>query len=608
MSASRFIEKLKIGKRFVLLDVEVAPDRAGEQIWDSTGPENKFVPVEVWTGIYRKLGELCKKQFGEGGGGTRREKEKATVDKEYLWRLEERPNFAVRYEFRDGNYRDNLNIIFNEDGKRLHPGCLVVRIRDESREMFRELEEKRKEMEKLQKENEKLLAISASQEYTPAPVVKSTSSSKSFHSEYVPTALNGTSPENHGRYKAARIEDTVKCEPDPYTPSSSQEDSNSVAYVPAVMKTPRKKESPKPIVVSSSSESRKPTVSKRRRQAEIFGNSDDDDDEEEESDLPSAFTPQPKRTSHEPIKSNGNQSDDNLFSEESPAKELIGSSSDEVPSQGRAKLDRKTKTNIDYNLVISPPAAKPEDPPKPPKRRRKETSSSSSKQKMNESLDGWLQKDTTAAAAAAAKKPSSSASTSSKSKKAKEKDKPAKEKKSAKSEPTSPPVVIRQPVDHEKLNKENEAMRRQIATLDKIDRMLPEDKTLLDVPFLTTGALSVDEMIDTYDEYKDELVDIHETYRDKSERQWQAAEELCYFTEVTLALTEDQKYAMMKKLEAELVPVEDCGKYTEFFTSILVMEWGLRVWMKLHGYSDRRKALDRMKLQEEANPMDPTQA
>lgn len=604
MAPSRLIEKLKIGKRFVLLDVEVAPDRAGEQIWDSTGPENKFVPVDVWTGIYRKLGELCKKQFGEGGGGTR--KEKATVDKEYLWRLEERPNFVVRYEFRDGNYRDNLNIIFNEDGKRLHPGCLVVRIRDESREMFRELEEKRKELEKVQKENEKLLTLSASQEYTPAPV-KSTSSSTTFHSEYVPTALNGTSPENHGRYKASRIESTIKCEPDPYTPSSSQEDSNSVAYVPATMKTPRKKLSPKPIVVSSSSESRKPIVSKRRRQAEIFGNSDEDD-EEEESDLPSAFTPVPKRTSNEPIKSNGNQSDDNLFSEESPAKELIGSSSDDVPTQGRAKLDRKTKNNIDYNLVFSPPTPKPEEPPKPTKRRRKEASSSG-KQKMNESLDGWLQKDS-------AKKPSSasaSSSSSSRSKKeggskeGKKEGSKAKEKKAVKKE-TSPVPPIRQPVDHEKLNKENEAMRRQIATLDKIDKMLPEDKTLLDVPYLTTGALSVDEMVDTYDEYKDELIEIHQTYRDKSERQWQAAEELCYYTEVTLALTEDQKWAMCKKLEDELVPKEDCGKYTEFFTSVLIMEWGLRVWMKLHGYSDRRKALDRIKLQEEANPMEPTQA
>lgn len=602
MAPSRLIEKLKIGKRFVLLDVEVAPDRAGEQLWDSTGPENKFVPVEVWTGIYRKLGELCKKQFGEGAG-TRRDKEKATVDREYLWRLEERPNFVVRYEFKDGNYRDNLNIIFNEDGKRLHPGCLVVRIRDEAKEMFRELEEGRKEREKLQKDNEALLALSASQEYTPAPVKPSTSST--IHSEYVPTALNGTSPENHGRYKASRIENTVKLEHDPYTPSSSQEDSNSVAYVPATMKTPRKKESPKPIVVSSSSESRKPTVSKRRRQAEIFGNSDGDDDEEEESDLPSVFTPAAKRTSSEPPaqpkSSNGNQSDDNIFSEESPAKELIGSSSDDVPSQGgRAKLDRKTKTNIDYNVVFSPPTPKTaaaEEPPKATKRRRKEPASISAKQKMNESLDGWLQKDTTA------KKPASSSTSSGRTTTKKDKEKSVKEKKSAKSE--EPAVAVR--VDHEKLNKENEAIRRQIATLDKIDRMLPEDKTLLDVPYLTTGTLSVDEMVATYDEYREELAEIHRTYRHKSERQWQAAEELCYYTEMTLAMTEDQKWAMIKKLERELVPEEDCGKYTEFFTSVLIMEWGLRVWMKLHGYSDRRKALDRIKLQEEANPMETTQ-
>lgn len=581
MVPSRFIEKLKIGKRFVLLDVEVAPDQVGEQIWDSAGPENKFVPVEVWQAIYRKLAELCKKQFGEGVA-LRRDIQRAIVDNEYEHRLEERPNFVVRYEFKDANYRDNLNIIFKENGKKLHPGCLVVRIKDEAKEMFRALQDKRKDMEKLQKDYDALLALSASQEYTPAPV--KTSSSSSHHSEYVPTALNGTSPENRGRYKPSRIEDTVKYEPDPYTPSSSQEDSNSVAYVPAAMKTPRKKkESPvelKPIVVSSSSEGRKPTVSKRRRQAEIFGNSDeDDDDEEEESDLPSIFNSATKQ----------NRSDENLFSEESPVKEPIGSSNDDVPPNGRSMRDRKTKNNIDYNLLIASPEPKDDDSSaqsSKTKRRRKE----SVKPKLNESLDGWLQKDT---------KKTTKKETAGESSKS-SKDKP---KKTSKKEVP----VIHQPVDLEKLNKENEAMRRQIATLDRINLMLPEDKTLLDVPYLTTGKLSVDQMVQTYEEYKQELIELHETYRDKTERQWQGEDELCYFTDMTLALTEDQKWAMIKKLERELVPKEDSGKYTEFFTSVLIMEWGLRVWMKLHSYTDRRMALDRIKLQEEANPMETTQ-
>uniref|UniRef100_A0A8D8DMD1 (northern house mosquito) hypothetical protein n=1 Tax=Culex pipiens TaxID=7175 RepID=A0A8D8DMD1_CULPI len=593
MFPSKIIEKLKIGKRFVLLVLEVAPDRAGEQqLWDSAGPENKNVPLDVWQAIYRKLGELCRKQFGEGGG-LRRESVRAIVDKEYLYRVEERPFFVVRYEFKDENFRDNLNIIFNENGKKLHPGCLVVRIKDESREGFQEMQEQRLKIEKMQKENEALLALSASQEYTPAPVKASSSSTS--HSEYVPTALNGTSPENSGRYKPSRIEDTVKCVPDPYTPSSSQEDSNSVAYVPATVKTPRKKkDSPvdvKPIVVSSSSESRKPVVSKRRRQAEIFGNSDDE--EEEESDLPSRFTPVAKRNSRETAKSNGNMSDDNLFSEESPAKELIGSSSDEVPTNGRSMRDRKPKNNIDYNLDITSPESKDNASSSQTskkaaaagKRRRKETA----KSKMNESLDGWLQKDT--------KKPTIKKEATGES------SKPAKEKKATKKEVPA----IRQPVDREALKKENEAVRQQIAALDKIDLLLPEDKTLLNVPYLTTGALTVDEMVATYDEYERELLDIHETYRDKTERQWMGEENLCYFTDVTLALTEDQKWAMMKKLERELVPKEESGKYTEFFTSVLVMEWGLRVWMKLYGFTDRRMALDRIKLQEEANPMEMTQ-
>lgn len=595
MAPSRLVEKLKIGKRFVLLDVEVAPNRGGEQIWDSTGPENKFVPVDVWGLVYKKLGELCKKQFGEGGG-QRREAVKAIVDKEYEYRLEERPYYVVRYEFKDENYRDNLNNVFNEDGKRLHPGCLVVRIRDESVDLFRMLQEKQKQVEELQREKESLMALQASQEYTPAPVRTSSTGSLN-HSEYIPTALNGTSPVNHGRYKPSKIEDAVKQDPDPYTPSSSQ-DSNSVAYVPS-QKTPPLKQEPteqKPVIVSSSAERRK-TKSKRKRAVEIFGNSDEDDDEK---DLPPVSSSSISKRSS--LDKNGNLSDENIFSEESPAKELVASSSDEVPS-GRAKLDRKTKSKIDYNLVISPPAPKAGSSSKTSsggegagggKRRRKDVTKPT---KMNESLDGWLTKDTKKPSSRGKKEGESSKASSSKS---------TKEKKSSKN-PDPDPVPFRQPVDHEKLEKENEAWRRQIVMLEQLNKMLPEDKSLLDVPFLTTAELSVAEMMTTYERYEDELRAIHEQYSGKSESEWASTDELTYFTEVTLVLTEAQKSAMMMKLERELVPPEESGKFTEFFSSVLIMEWGLRVWMKLHRYADRQEALARIKLQEEANPMEITQ-
>lgn len=59
----------------------------------------------------------------------------------------------------------------------------------------------------------------------------------------------------------------------------------------------------------------------------------------------------------------------------------------------------------------------------------------------------------------------------------------------------------------------------------------------------------------TFESYRRELKQIYDQYKNKSEREWQRADELCYFTEVTSVITD----AMMRRLEEEFVPEDQRG-------------------------------------------------
>lgn len=71
--------------------------------------------------------------------------------------------------------------------------------------------------------------------------------------------------------------------------------------------------------------------------------------------------------------------------------------------------------------------------------------------------------------------------------------------------------------------------------------------------------MSIADINATFGRYRSELRQIFDRYKAKSEREWRLAEELCYFTEVTSVLTDDQTYAMMKRLEEEFVPPDERG-------------------------------------------------
>ncbi|XP_065079255.1 uncharacterized protein LOC135702166 [Ochlerotatus camptorhynchus] len=594
MILSHFVEKLKIGKRFVLLDLVVHPDC--EPQWDSAGPANKFVPVEVWKLIYRKLEDLCRQQLGESvsGGRGKDSDGRCEIDKEYKFRLTEKANYLLKYEFKDSNSRTVLNSLFNEKDNRLHKECLVVQVIDETKDLFRQLEERKKTIEKLQKENSRLKEIPepSSQEYTPTPV-KSSGSSANVSMEYIPIAINGGSPMSSSSYKARKIANTVKVDPDPYTPTSSQEaNPDKVAYVPSSLKSPSKSNVDQKVVYSSSGESI--VFGKRqRRQKEIFGHSDDDEDG--------------KRCPKSEPEDAHNISVENMFSPDS-SPHPVDFIAEEIISTGdhkRLQLPRKTKAGVSYGGPLMSPLGSDGTLPSPSvtKRRRKDEDSSKSSSKKDSkissrgTIDGWMKKSSRKDGELP------TAGSSKDHSKDKENDKRSNSRK-PKKEPS--PAVQTRVVDREKLKEEEEVMRKTIASLDQLDKMLPEDKTQLDVPVLNCFKLTIPDVNATFGTFRSELKQIFDRYKNKSEREWQMADELCYFTEVTSVMSDEQTYAMMQRLEEEFVPQDERGMYTEFFSSTLIMEWGLRMWMKMFNFSDRREALDRIRLQEEANPMELT--
>ncbi|XP_041771106.1 uncharacterized protein LOC121593098 [Anopheles merus] len=106
------------------------------------------------------------------------------------------------------------------------------------------------------------------------------------------------------------------------------------------------------------------------------------------------------------------------------------------------------------------------------------------------------------------------------------------------------------------------------------------------------------EILATFAGYRQELHEIFLKHKDQLEEQWMVNKELVYYTDVAHLFNEDQKMAMMQVLENEFVPIELNGKYTEFFTSTLLMEWIIRIFMKRYKFTTRQDALKLIKKQE----------
>uniref|UniRef100_A0A182W3H8 Uncharacterized protein n=1 Tax=Anopheles minimus TaxID=112268 RepID=A0A182W3H8_9DIPT len=145
---------------------------------------------------------------------------------------------------------------------------------------------------------------------------------------------------------------------------------------------------------------------------------------------------------------------------------------------------------------------------------------------------------------------------------------------------------------HLVLRKEG-SLKKQKQTISELDTTIKRLSKMLNCV-----SMSKEEILGTFLQYKKELHGLYLRHKDHTERQWKSSNELCYFTEFGNILDDEQKFAMMQHLEDEFVPEHQRGKYTEFFTSALVMEWGLRIFMERHNFASREMALDRIKQQE----------
>ncbi|XP_062534866.1 uncharacterized protein LOC134204041 isoform X3 [Armigeres subalbatus] len=452
MNLSHFLEKLKIGKKYVLLDMVIHPDC--EQPWQSAGPENKFIPVEVWRMIYEKLEDICQSQFNRRG---RAKGSKYELDTEYECRLDSKPTYLLKYQFKDENTRTILHVVFNGDVEKLHKECLMVQIVDETMDLFQKVEDQNKTIEKLNK-----------------------------------------------KYKKLKEQ------------SSLMNSSDKIAYAPDSLGAPIKSESYTELPASDANENA--IVGKRRRRRQAVFDSDD------ENEVNSTST------------------------------------SAKVESPTRKQMPRKTKAQ-----KMIPEEKSPLPSCSVTKRRRKEDEGTQSSPKDESN-----------------------------------KDKRRKSKKDDEEKTVATPTKV----DHDQLRKDAEKMRKMIVALEMLNKSLPEDKTLLDVPVLNCHEMSADEINATFVDYREELKEIYDEHKDKSERELLETS-LCNWQEVTSVLSDQQTYVMISRLE-QFNSAEQSGMYTEFLASTLVMEWGLRIWMKKYDYTDRKQALARIKLQEEANPLEIT--
>lgn len=72
--------------------------------------------------------------------------------------------------------------------------------------------------------------------------------------------------------------------------------------------------------------------------------------------------------------------------------------------------------------------------------------------------------------------------------------------------------------------------------------------------------MSNEEIIDSFNCFKEELRDIFYRYKDLTERHWKTSSEVCYYTDVTNVVDEEQKLLMLEHLEEAFVLERDRGK------------------------------------------------
>uniref|UniRef100_A0A6E8WDK1 Uncharacterized protein n=1 Tax=Anopheles coluzzii TaxID=1518534 RepID=A0A6E8WDK1_ANOCL len=506
MAVSQLVEKLKFGDRYVLVNFVVKPVEdppySGSRVGFGFAERNKFLSSEIWHSfVYPKLLEIFDQNLALIGENLDPAYEK---DKDYYLKCVERPYLEMRVNFRDGSYRNRLNILFQEELRNLHQSCFFVEIRDQGRTFVEMIKRRDEFIDKLLDENKRMKAqIAAHESGAPKDATGVEGNDPKPVKEHVPEA-----PPAH----PALIKRTYKPSADSSQPGPS---SAPDFYTTKILgKSPTRQNSPSGSTLSLDAVSS--TDSENGQKQGFFTESPD----EQATHLQKTADIQKQEDLGGPSKTKRHK-----------AKKTQGSTLSLDPISSTDSVYAPTTSTRVLRARSSKPLARGFFTESPDEQACKMAWQKMADKRKQEDLGG-----------------------------------PSK-------------------------TKSHKAKKATNNDQDDKEQEKPKVLNCTDMP--------ESEILATFADYRQELHEIFLKHKDELEEQWMANKELVYYTEVAHLFNEDQKMAMMQVLENEFVPIELNGKYTEFFTSTLLMEWIIRIFMKRYKFTTRQEGLKLIKKQEE---------
>ncbi|XP_050087326.1 uncharacterized protein LOC126572227 [Anopheles aquasalis] len=560
MAASHLIEKLKFGERYILADIVVVPLTVPQDAVSAGGLEtaarNKYLTRDVWQSfVYTGLYDLFRRHLPEHGQDVNKDSP-FQLNQEYRLHCKDRPYLQMKYNFRDKHFRNTLNGLFREKSSALHDSCVYVEISDQGQVLFNKIDDREKTVLRLVKEIEELKAARASFAETKS-TERGIDAGSLEYEEYHPEPLSRNGVDKIGKEHASTIE---------YVPATinGQSIATKRTYKPSKIGSRTKTDAdPEPdpytpdttdrkpsnvLYVPSSQSPKEPPAAHGtsvKRERNLFGS----DDEE--------YDPAGGQGSGEELACKSGSDKDMFADDTSPPpekrlkegrtlKKRQGSSSHGGSSINKREVLHRNSKQITRNLAETVEEEKRRTKSSPNVHDPPSTSESSNCTNSLKLKNGVRKKKATRKL----------------------------ETGSLPSSGTSENGLAEKPI----------GQKQPPPTLEVLDCM----------------SMSNEEIIGSFDCFEEELRDIFYRYKDLTERHWKTSSEVCYYTDLTHVVDEEQKLLMLDHLEDAFVLERDRGKYTEFFTSTLMIEWTLRLFMQRHHFRDRRAALDRIRQQETA--------
>ncbi|XP_049277882.1 uncharacterized protein LOC125761093 [Anopheles funestus] len=458
------------------------------------------------------------------------------LNTEYHLICNDRPYLQMKYVFRDKHYRNNLNILFKEKLTNLHETCVYVEISDLGQAIFDKVENLGKTIQRLSREIEQSRRENTNVAAEANKLKISNSCLSSEVEEYHPEPVKKGARNAYEEYVPVTRNGASPGIKRTYKPSKITDGGKPVGSVEPDPYTPGTIDTPSKISYTPTSSPQNKVDSRRNVVVTPVKPEKNLFGSDDDDEYDPTSTKSPAEQQTK------NDSGKDMFSDSE--QHSINDDSDLKPTASdpsylakREVLPRSSKQNIRSLLTESP----------------EEKAQRKASKKLAKSVEENLNK-----------------------------------------------IMQLKKVIRKKTVPKKEGSLKKQSKIDKICEVATNIRRLSKVEVLDCINLSKEEILETFSQYKQELRGLYLRNKDHTERQWKSSRELCYFTDLGNILDDEQKFAMMQHLEDEFVPEHQRGKYTEFFTSALVMEWGLRIFMERHHFTSREMALERIKQQEQS--------